>query len=243
MSPFLPRLLLLLLLTAIGIAWYFNLGAIAEEAFTAFHSLGYPGVVLFIVTYVLATILLVPVSLLSLAAGAMYGLWAGFLYVSIAANLGAASAFLLGRYLARGKVQSALRRYPRFSALDRAIGDNGWQLVALCRLSPVFPFNALNYLFSITPVRFSHYAIATLFGMLPGTFLYLYIGSLAGDIAGNTTDGANLLMQGLGVLSTLAVTIYLARIAQRSIMQLSGPTNEAPERETPAKQESDREAR
>jgi uncharacterized membrane protein YdjX (TVP38/TMEM64 family) len=211
------KVTILVVVALISAAWYFNLGSLAEKFFLEIQALGTLGVLLFIVVYAVACVLIMPVTLLSLAAGATYGLSSGFIYVTIGANLGAAAAFLLGRYFVRKTVQEKLDKYPRFSALDRAIAERGWQIVLLCRLSPVFPFNMLNYFFGLSQVRFKHYVIATLVGMLPSSFLFLYIGSLAGDINRADSDVVTFSLRILGLLATLAATLYIAGIARRSI--------------------------
>jgi uncharacterized membrane protein YdjX (TVP38/TMEM64 family) len=139
------------------------------------------GPAIFIAGYAVAVVAFVPGSLLTLAAGAIFGLGWGTLYVLIAATLGASLAFLVARYVARGAVEQRLANNPKLAAIDRAIGGEGRKIVLLLRLSPAFPFNVLNYALGLTRVRFGDYLIASL-GMLPGTLLYVYSGKLAGDV-------------------------------------------------------------
>ena len=113
----------------------------------------------------------------------MFGLLAGSIYVSIGATLGATCAFLVGRYLARGWVAGKLEGNPKFKAIDRAVAREGWKIVGLARLSPFFPFNLLNYAFGLTEISLRDYFFATWAGMIPGIIMYVYIGSLAGDVA------------------------------------------------------------
>jgi uncharacterized membrane protein YdjX (TVP38/TMEM64 family) len=124
----------------------------------------------------------VPASLLTLAAGAIFGIPAGTLYVFVAATVGSCLAFLVSRYLARVAVERRIEGNPKFAAIDRAVGRQGRRIVFLLRLSPVFPFNLLNYALGLTRVRFVDYAVAAV-GMLPGTLLYVYLGKVAGDVA------------------------------------------------------------
>src|SRR5207247_1074266 len=112
--------------------------------------LGAWGPVVFIAGYVLAPVAFVPGVLLTLAAGAIFGLVQGVLYVFVAATLGASAAFLVGRYLARAAVEPRIAANPRFAAIDRAVGAEGRKIVFLLRLSPVFPFNLLNYALGLT---------------------------------------------------------------------------------------------
>ena len=146
------------------------------------NGLGFWGPVVFIIGYAVAAVALLPAVLLTLAAGAIFGIAFGVLYVFIAAVLGSSAAFLIARYVARGAIEHRLADNPRFAAIDRAVGAQGRRIVFLLRLSPAFPFVLLNYALGLTRVRFGDYLIASL-GMLPGTLLYVYYGKLAGDVA------------------------------------------------------------
>lgn len=193
-------------------------------------SLGAVGILAFIAIYNLATILFIPASLLTLGGGALYGLVWGTVYVLIASTLGAVLAFLIGRYVARGWICQWIQAHPKFKAVDAAIAQEGLKIVFLTRLSPVFPFNLLNYVFGITCVSLKDYMIGSL-GMIPVTFLYVYFGSLVGDVAAlhmplDMPEDADLPMlmvhwgiKLLGLLATIAVTVQITRIARRSLSQ------------------------
>jgi uncharacterized membrane protein YdjX (TVP38/TMEM64 family) len=176
----------------------------------------------FIVVYIVATVFLVPGSLLTLGAGFVFGLPIGFVIVSFASVAGASCAFLVGRFFVRGWVEGKLVNMPRFNALDRAVGEKGWLIVLLTRLSPAFPFNLLNYALGITQVRFTHYVLASWLGMIPGTVLYVYFGSVALDIAelfsGNLpeSDASVWLFYG-GLTATLVLTVVITRFATRAL--------------------------
>lgn len=180
------------------------------------------GPLIFIAAYAVAVVAFVPASLLTLGAGAIFGVAEGVLYVFAAASLGACLAFLLARHAARGIVEQRLRGNQRFAAIDRAVGDQGRKIVFLLRLSPVFPFNLLNYALGLTRVRFADYAVAC-FGMLPGTLLYVYSGKLAGDVAAlasgaQVPKGAGYYgVLGLGLAATVAVTLVITRTARRAL--------------------------
>src|SRR5687767_9456364 len=148
-------------------------------ALTRVESLGAWGPVMFILIYVLATVLFIPGSVLTLGAGATFGVVSGSLLVSLAATLGAAAAFLMGRYFARPRVARIMERHPAFRSVAGAVAADGWKLVLLTRLSPVFPYTFLNYAFGLTPVKFTHYVLASWIGMMPGTVMYVWLGSLA----------------------------------------------------------------
>jgi uncharacterized membrane protein YdjX (TVP38/TMEM64 family) len=184
--------------------------------------LGVWGSVVFVVGYAFATVALVPGSLLTLAAGALFGLAWGVVYVFIAAVLGASAAFLVSRYLARSAVERRLAGNARFAAIDRAVGAEGRKIVFLLRLSPVFPFNLLNYGLGLTRVRFVDYLVAS-FGMIPGTILYVYYGKLAGDVAALAGGAPAARGTGywtvlvLGLVATVVATTMVTRTARRAL--------------------------
>jgi uncharacterized membrane protein YdjX (TVP38/TMEM64 family) len=136
--------------------------------------LGAWGAVGFCGLYVLAVIALMPASWLTLAAGAVFGVPLGFVLVVLASNVGAAAAFLIARYLAREPLRRWLFRNPRLQAVDQAVNDGGWKLVALLRLSPAVPFNIQNYLYGLTSLRFWPCAFTSFVAMLPGTLFTWY---------------------------------------------------------------------
>jgi uncharacterized membrane protein YdjX (TVP38/TMEM64 family) len=191
------------------------------------QGLGAWGPAVFIAGYVLATIAFVPGVVLTLAAGAIFGLLEGIVYVFVAATLGASAAFLVGRYLARAAVERRLAANPRFAAIDRAVGAEGWKIVFLLRLSPVFPFNFLNYALGLTRVRFADYLTASV-GMLPGTVLYVYSGKLIGDVSALAGGAAVEKGTGywvvliLGLVATVAVTTVVTRTARRALRAATG---------------------
>jgi uncharacterized membrane protein YdjX (TVP38/TMEM64 family) len=188
------------------------------------NGLGVWGPAVFIIGYVIAVVAFVPGSLLTLAAGAIFGLVYGVVYVFIAAVMGSAAAFLVSRYLARAAIERRLAHTPRFAAIDRAVGAEGRRIVFLLRLSPVFPFNLLNYGLGLTQVRFADYLAASI-GMLPGTVLYVYYGKLAGDVAALAGGAAPekgagyYAVLGLGLVATIVVTTLVTRTARRALQQ------------------------
>jgi len=176
------------------------------------------GIVVFVALYVAATVLAFPASLLTLGAGAVYGPWLGFAVVSIASTLGATAAFLIARYVARDWVARRVSANPRFRALDEGVAAEGWKLVLLTRLSPVFPFNLQNFGYGLTRVPALHYAVASWIGMMPGTMMYVYLGHAAGSVAaGGERSPAQWALLALGLAATIAVAIVAARIALRAL--------------------------
>ena len=195
------------------------------------EGLGFWGPVVFIAGYVVTTVAFVPGAVMTLAAGAVFGLPRATIYVLTGATLGSAVAFLISRHLAREAIAARVAGNARFAAIDRAVGAQGFKMVLLMRLSPVFPYNLLNYSLGLTTVRFTEYALASI-GMLPGTLLYAYYGVLAGDVA--RLAGGTAVERGpayyavlvLGLLATIAVSTLVTRAARRALREAAGDENE-----------------
>lgn len=180
------------------------------------------GYLVFVGVYVSATVFFIPGSILTLGAGFVFGVVTGTIVVSVASTLGAFAAFLVGRYLARGWVAGKTEHNPRFRAIDEAVGREGWKIVLLTRLSPIFPFNLLNYAYGLTGVTASAYFLASWIGMLPGTVMYVYFGSLAANLAtlgqaSGDRGAAQWILYGVGLVATVAVTIFVTRLAKRAL--------------------------
>ncbi|MFC1600804.1 TVP38/TMEM64 family protein [Candidatus Sumerlaeota bacterium] len=183
--------------------------------------LGLLGPVAVIVLYIIACVLLVPGLILTVVTGAIFGVVYGTMIVSVGSTLGAAAAFLTGRHLARGWVTQKIGSGGRFATLDQAIEREGFRIVLLTRLAPVFPFNLLNYAYGLTRVRFSSYFFASWIGMLPGTVLYVYLGTAFGSFAKfaaegrEKTTGETLFLWG-GLAVAILVVGYVTRLAKKA---------------------------
>jgi len=243
MSPFLPpaagasrrkaKIVRLALLAGVASAAGFalfrlDLQEALRGALAWIAGIGPAGVLFFIGLYIVASVLMLPGSILTLGAGAVFGLSQGFVAVLAGATLGASCAFLAGRYLARDWVARKIADNPRFRAVDEAVGREGWKIVLLTRLSPVFPFNVLNYSYGLTKISLRHYFLASLTGMMPGTLLYTYLGSLAGDLAALGTGRAQRTpgewaLYAAGLAATAAVTVFVTRVARRALAQRIEP--------------------
>ncbi|HWH78540.1 MAG TPA: VTT domain-containing protein, partial [Candidatus Binatus sp.] len=190
-------------------------------------SLGAVGPVLVILIYILCTVLLVPGSAITIGAGTLFGLPTGFIVVVLGANLGALCSFLLARSFLREKVSSWAATDPKFRSLDQAIGKQGFKMVLLTRLSPVFPFVLLNYFLGLTAVRTGAYALANLLGMLPATLLFVYIGAAARDAVAGRVDASGDFYQQIfkyvGLLATVAVVVIVTRIARKALREIEQP--------------------
>jgi uncharacterized membrane protein YdjX (TVP38/TMEM64 family) len=190
----------------------------------------------FILTYILACLTFFPGVILTLGGGVLFGLVKGTFYVSIGATIGAALAFLLSRHLARDWVYAKFSRNDKFRAIDDAVAADGWKVVGLIRLSPVLPFIPMNFVFGLTKIPFTHFVIVTWFSILPMTAMFVYLGSLIGDIAAlgsqpMATGKAKWIVSGIGIAATIIVTFFITRIARRALAGRipDSPANEAPE--------------
>ena len=200
----------------------FNLQDLIRSSLQWVESLGIWGGVAFMGIYILATIAFLPASLITLAAGVVFGVVWGSIYVFVGATLGAIAAFLVGRYLIRGWVSKKIAGNSKFVAIDQAVAEEGFKIVLLTRLSPVFPFNLLNYAFGVTGVALKDYALGSI-GMIPGTIMYVYIGSLVGDITkiGTASQPTDSIIQWIinitGLIATIAVTVFITRLATKAL--------------------------
>jgi len=199
-----------------------QLGSYVPQFASWVDSLGALGPAVFIVGYAAATVAFIPGSILTLAAGAIFGLAKGTLLVFVGASLGSALAFLVARYVARTSIERRIQGNARFARIDSAVADEGLKIVFLLRLSPVFPYNLLNYALGLTRVRIRDYLIASI-GMLPGTFLYVYYGKAIGSLAA-VAGGAEVdrgmgywSVLGLGLLATILVTTIVTKIARGAL--------------------------
>ena len=187
--------------------------------------LGFWGPFVLGAAYILAAVLLLPGSILTLGAGFLFGLPVGFLTVWIASTLGACAAFLVGRTAAREWVAEKMTNNERFAAIDSAIGQQAFKLILLMRLSPVFPYNFLNYALGLTKASFRHYALGTALGMIPGILMYVYLGagvrSLAEVAAQAEGKGETPLAQRIffwaGLAVAVVVVVLVTRIARRAL--------------------------
>ncbi len=200
----------------------FDVQRLLREALDWIDSLGTWGVVAFAAIYILAAVLFLPGSVLTLGAGIVFGVVKGAVIVIVSATMGASAAFLVGRYLARNWVAGKIAKNSNFQAIDEAVGREGWKIVGLTRLSPIFPFNLLNYAFGITRVSLKDYVLASFVGMMPGTLMFVYVGSLAGDLAvlgagERTRSATEWTFYVAGLLATVAVTVYVTRVARKAL--------------------------
>jgi uncharacterized membrane protein YdjX (TVP38/TMEM64 family) len=217
-------LLSLLLTTTPALASGFNPQDLLRDGLAQIDSWGTAGAIAFIALYAVATVAFLPGSVLTLGAGFVYGVVQGSILVFIGATLGAILAFLVGRYVARSWVSGKIAGNAKFRAIDEAVGREGFKIVLLTRLSPVFPFNLLNYALGVTGVSLRDYILGFV-GMIPGTIMYVYIGSLSHDLAtiGSANQPTNPTVQWairiIGFIATVAVTLYVTRLARKALSE------------------------
>lgn len=147
------------------------------------ESMGPLGAVYFGVVYTIAEILAVPAIPLTASAGYLFGVVQGTSVVLVSASIAAAISFVIGRTLLRSYVEKTLEDFPKFQKIDRAIGEEGFKLMLLLRLSPIFPFALSNYLYGASSVGFWQYFLGTMIGFTPGTMAYVYTGVVGKELS------------------------------------------------------------
>lgn len=191
--------------------------------------------------FVPVCLVFLPGSWLTLFAGFAFGqTWSGFAYtlacVSLGSTCGATCAFLVGRSLSRTTVESWIRNSPRFERLNAAVRNRGFGIVFLSRLSPLLPFNLLNYAFGISQVSLRDFILASWLGMLPGTVMFLSLGSALGNLADVWTErrpasAGQTWLLGLGVTASVLLAVWLGRLANQALTELESPTAGEPDGE------------
>jgi len=163
-----------------------------------------------------ACLVFIPGSVLTLGAGAIYGFWLGIFLVLVGNGLSALCSLLITRYLLRDWAVKYFAKYPKMEALKTAVEEDGWKIVCLTHLSPIMPFSLINYALGLTSISVTEFLLATEVGSIPATIIYVYLGTLIGNLAKIAPEihrhrPLEWLLQGLGLIVTIAVTIYIAR--------------------------------
>ncbi len=173
------------------------------------------GVFSFVCIYILIVLLILPASWLSLLSGFLYGSYLGSIIVFISASIGASVAFFVSKSFFAKKLKNLFRSYPKLILIEKVVEKGGLKLILLARLSPIFPFSILNYFYGLNNIKFRDFALG-LFGIIPGTFLYCSIGSLAKSLQElkNVQSPNNLYMTIIGVVSTFLVVYFLAKYSR-----------------------------
>ncbi len=219
--PLWPWILGAAVIVALCFAWFMlPIGDWLQQFSEWVRSLGVLGVVAIALGYVIGTVLLVPGSPMTIAAGVAYGWWA-FPLVLVAATVGATAAFLVSRHFVQHKVHEALESKRSLRAAAEAVDEEGWKVLLLLRLSPVVPFNAQNYVYGATSVPLFSYVWATAVGIIPGTALDVYFGSL-GTADGQSSGAAGWIVAGVGLVATAVAGVLVGRKARAKLREHGG---------------------
>lgn len=209
-------------LTLGWLAWFVDAVSVLRAALVKVQALGSWAPFWFILIYIVGCLTMFPGIILTLGGGVLFGQLKGTLFVSVGATIGAVIAFLISRYLARAWVERKWGRSARFQAIDQAVAEEGWKIVGLMRLSPVVPFTPMNFIFGLTRIPLVQFIIVTWISILPLTALFVYVGTLIGDL---TQLGTRPVASGqlkwfitaIGLVSTVIVTFMVTRMAKRSL--------------------------
>lgn len=227
---FVAAVILILLL-----GWALDAARHLQNALFWVDSLGLWGPVVYVGIYILVCIFMIPGSILTLGAGAVFGVLRGTIYTSVGSTLGATVAFMLGRFLLRDWVKQKVETSPRLAAVDEAVDREGAKIVFLLRMSPLVPFSISNYVYGLTPVKLGRYIVASWLGMIPGTIMYVYIGSLARRLAElgaaqRSTSPMEWTLYVVGLIATVIATVRVTVVARRALkrrVSLDEPPQEA----------------
>ncbi|XP_074272642.1 uncharacterized protein LOC141596400 [Silene latifolia] len=193
---------------------------------TIIEGYGPAGYALFVLVYAGLEVLAIPALPLTMSAGLLFGSVTGTIIVSISGTLAASIAFLIARYFARERILKMVEGNKKFLAIDKAIGENGFRVVTLLRLSPLLPFSLGNYLYGLTSVKFVPYVLGSWLGMLPGSWAYVSAGAFGRAILQEESDvglpGGNgqLLTLGLGLLVTALAAGYVTKLAKDAVKDM-----------------------
>lgn len=207
-------------LVALIVGWIFLPVKDWSDSFQSWiENLGAWGVLIFGVVYIVATVFLVPVSVLTIIAGLAFGLAIGFPLVLVSATIGATFAFLVARYLLHKRIESLIARRPNFKAVNAAVSEEGWKIVGLLRLSPLVPFSLQNYFYGITDLKLAQYVPATFVGIMPGTLLYVYLGAAGKAASGEGASPLQWTFFAVGLVATGVVAVFITRKARQKLKQ------------------------
>lgn len=189
-----------------------NIPSIIEKTASS-GPVGYLG---FILIYIVSTVMMLPGSPLTFTAGALFGFWKGLILVSLSSTLGATCAFMVSRYLIRKSIEKRVLKNKKFQSIDNEINEQGWKIVILARLSPIIPFFILNYALGITKIRFIHFIFASWIGMIPGTIVYVLMGTMGGAFINGKKSSFEWVLLGIGLIATILVTLLISKIVKNS---------------------------
>ncbi|KAK1274985.1 hypothetical protein QJS04_geneDACA009925 [Acorus gramineus] len=211
---------------AVGYVYRDQVNAFLTQFSGFIEGYGPAGYALFVAVYAGLEVLAIPAIPLTMSAGLLFGSFVGTIIVSISGTVAATVAFLIARYFARDRILKLVEGNKKFLAIDKAIGENGFRVVTLLRLSPLLPFSLGNYLYGLTSVKFVPYVLGSWLGMLPGTWAYVSAGAFGRAIIQEESEmglpGGNgqLLTLGLGLLATALAAAYVTRLAKDAVKDI-----------------------
>jgi uncharacterized membrane protein YdjX (TVP38/TMEM64 family) len=218
-----------LAVAALGAMLYaLNRSGALEAALAGIESLGPWAAPVFVALHAVSVVVLVPSIVPNFAAGALFGFLLGLPLTLLGAGLGAVAAFGLGRTVAHGWVERRFGSDSRFRALSKLARERGWKIVALARLTPIFPFSIGNYAFGVTAIRARDYFFASVLGTIPSNAVYVYLGALAGEVAAGSAAGrertpAEWALLVAGLVATGVLVVFLRRLATDALGEGAGP--------------------
>ncbi|WZZ16873.1 TVP38/TMEM64 family membrane protein slr0305 [Brassica napus] len=210
----------------VGYVYRDQINTFLTQFSTFIEGYGPAGYALFIAVYAGLEILAIPALPLTMSAGLLFGSLVGTIIVSISGTMAASVAFLIARYFARERILKLVEGNKKFLAIDKAIGENGFRVVTLLRLSPLLPFSLGNYLYGLTSVKFVPYVLGSWLGMLPGSWAYVSAGAFGRAIiqeesaVGLPGGNGQLLTLGLGLLVTALAATYVTGLAKDAIKDI-----------------------
>ncbi|XVF30197.1 hypothetical protein REPUB_Repub16aG0036500 [Reevesia pubescens] len=209
----------------VGYVYKDQINAFLNQFSTFIEGYGPAGYALFVAVYAGLEILAIPAIPLTMSAGLLFGSVIGTIIVSISGTVAASVAFLIARYFARERILKLVEGNKKFLAIDKAIGENGFRVVTLLRLSPLLPFSLGNYLYGLTSVKFVPYVLGSWLGMLPGTWAYVSAGAFGRAIIQEESDfgiggGNGVLTLGLGLLATALAAAYVTQLAKDAVKDI-----------------------
>ncbi|KAJ4916437.1 SNARE associated Golgi protein family [Raphanus sativus] len=210
----------------VGYVYRDQINSFLTQFSTFIEGYGPAGYALFIAVYAGLEILAIPALPLTMSAGLLFGSLVGTIIVSISGTMAASVAFLIARYFARERILKLVEGNKKFLAIDKAIGENGFRVVTLLRLSPLLPFSLGNYLYGLTSVKFVPYVLGSWLGMLPGSWAYVSAGAFGRAIiqeestVGLPGGNGQLLTLGLGLLVTALAATYVTGLAKDAIKDI-----------------------
>lgn len=185
-----------------------------------FEGLGRWGAILYILLYALVIIALIPTLLFTLGAGYLFGFIGGILITATAMAIGCTAAFLMARHLFGDAAARKLREHPKLATLNRALAREGWKIVLLTRLLPIFPFKLSNYFFGLTSISLRGFFLGNLAGIMPISFFNVYLGSLAADL-GELLDRKPVPLEwtlyGAAIFVSIGLLYYMTHLARQSM--------------------------